>query len=92
MCFKHLFVLCLLVSQAKLDQYHRQMEQDVSVMVNSVRREGVDRIIKLRKKYGCTKDSDELTLTQLKVQKRETVQKSGLQKKTGIRVWLQDKK
>lgn len=46
------------------------MEQDVSVMVNSIRREGVDRIIKLRKKkHGSTKDNDDLTLTQLKVQK-----------------------
>lgn len=43
------------------------MEQDVSEMVNRTRGEGVDRIIQLKKKYGCNKDNDGLTLTQLKV-------------------------
>lgn len=43
------------------------MEQDVSEMVNRTRGEGVDRIIKLKKKYGCTKDNDGLTLRRLKV-------------------------
>lgn len=56
------------VSQAKLDEHHMQMEQDVSEMVNRIRGEGVDQIIKLKKKYGCTKDNDGLSLTQLKVQ------------------------
>lgn len=55
--------------QARLDEYPRQMERDVSVMVNRARGEGVDKIIKLKKRYGCTKDNDGLTLTQLKVQK-----------------------
>lgn len=64
------FIWTLCVSQARLDDYHRQMEQDVSEMVNRTRGEGVDRIIKLKKKYGCTKDNDELTLTQSKVQQR----------------------
>lgn len=44
------------------------MEDDVAVMVNGVRAEAVDRIMKLKKKYGCTKDNDGLTLTQLQVQ------------------------
>uniref|UniRef100_A0A3B4TWC7 Coiled-coil domain containing 162 n=1 Tax=Seriola dumerili TaxID=41447 RepID=A0A3B4TWC7_SERDU len=63
--------LHLSVSQARLDEYRRQMEQDVSVTVNRVRAEGVDRIMKLKKKYGCTKDDDGLTLTQSKVQLHE---------------------
>uniref|UniRef100_A0A4W6F2I5 Coiled-coil domain-containing protein 162-like n=1 Tax=Lates calcarifer TaxID=8187 RepID=A0A4W6F2I5_LATCA len=62
---RQLFSTCIQL-KARLDEYHRQMEQDVSVMVNRVREEGVDRIIKLKKKYGCTKDNDGLTLTQLK--------------------------
>eukprot|EP00064_Thunnus_orientalis_P010332 superscaffoldBa00001395_g10358 len=63
--------------EAGLDEYQRQMEQDVSVMVNSIRREGVDRIIKLRKKkHGSTKDNDDLTLTQLK---KEEVQELNLE-------------
>lgn len=44
------------------------MEQDVSVMVNRVRAEGVDRILGLKKKYGCTRENEGLRLTQLKVQ------------------------
>ncbi|XP_074517834.1 coiled-coil domain-containing protein 162-like [Sebastes fasciatus] len=57
---RHLFSTCIQL-KAQLDEYHHQMEQDVSEMVSRIRREGVDRIIKLRKKYGCTKDNDELT-------------------------------
>lgn len=59
---------CVFVSQARLDGYQRQMEQDVSEMVSRTRSEGVDRIIKLKKKYGCTNNSEGLTLTQSKVQ------------------------
>ncbi|XP_054470264.1 coiled-coil domain-containing protein 162-like [Anoplopoma fimbria] len=62
---RHLFSTCIQL-KAKLDEYHRQMEQDVGEIVSRVRREGVDRFIKLKKKYGCTKDNDGLTLTQLK--------------------------
>lgn len=45
------------------------MERDIRVTVNRVRGEGVDKIIKLKKMYGCTKDNDGLRLTQLKVHK-----------------------
>ncbi|XP_036928246.1 uncharacterized protein si:ch73-242m19.1 isoform X2 [Acanthopagrus latus] len=62
---RHLFSTCIQL-KARLDQYRRQMEQDVSEMVNRVRGEGVDRIIKLKKTYGCTTDNDGLTLTQVK--------------------------
>lgn len=58
---------CMFAPQARLDEYRRQMEQDVSERVNRVRGEGVDRIIKLKKTYGCTRDDDGLTLTQVKV-------------------------
>ncbi|XP_053192243.1 uncharacterized protein si:ch73-242m19.1 [Scomber japonicus] len=64
---RQLFSTCIQL-KAKLDEQHRQMEHDVSVMVNSVRREGVDRIIRLRKKNGCNKHNDELELTQLKTE------------------------
>uniref|UniRef100_A0A3B5B6N4 Coiled-coil domain containing 162 n=1 Tax=Stegastes partitus TaxID=144197 RepID=A0A3B5B6N4_9TELE len=50
--------------QAGLDEYHQQIEQEVSAMVNRTRAEGVDRIVKLKKNYGCTKDHNELVLTQ----------------------------
>lgn len=43
------------------------MEQDVSEMVNKARGEGVDRMMRLKKRYGCTKDNHELAVTQLKV-------------------------
>ncbi|TDG99230.1 hypothetical protein EPR50_G00207510 [Perca flavescens] len=57
---RHLFSTCIQL-KARLDGYQRQMEQDVSEMVSRTRSEGVDRIIKLKKKYGCTNDSDGLT-------------------------------
>ncbi|TKS86985.1 Coiled-coil domain-containing protein 162 [Collichthys lucidus] len=62
---RHLVSTCIQL-KARLDEHSRQMEQDVSEMVNRTRGEGVDRIIKLKKKYGCTKDNDGLTLTRLK--------------------------
>ncbi|XP_019133387.2 uncharacterized protein si:ch73-242m19.1 [Larimichthys crocea] len=62
---RHLVSTCIQL-KARLDEHSRQMEQDVSEMVNRTRGEGVDRIIKLKKKYGCTKDNDGLTLRRLK--------------------------
>ncbi|XP_042292989.1 uncharacterized protein si:ch73-242m19.1 isoform X2 [Thunnus maccoyii] len=73
---RQLFSTCIQL-KAGLDEYRRRMEQDVSVMVNSIRREGVDKIIKLRKKkHGSTKDNDDLKLTQLK---KEEVQELNLE-------------
>lgn len=43
------------------------MDQDVRQLVSKVRREGVDNIIKLKRKFGSTKDDDALVLTQSKV-------------------------
>uniref|UniRef100_A0A3Q3R6Y7 Uncharacterized protein n=1 Tax=Monopterus albus TaxID=43700 RepID=A0A3Q3R6Y7_MONAL len=59
---RQLFSTCIQL-KARLDEYHRQMERDVSEIVNRTREEGVDRIIKLKKKYGCTKDDNSLALT-----------------------------
>lgn len=53
--------------QAKLDEHPLQMEQDVSVLVNTVRGEGVERLVQIKNKYDCTKDNWDLTVTQLKV-------------------------
>ncbi|XP_039992863.1 coiled-coil domain-containing protein 162-like [Xiphias gladius] len=72
---RQLFSTCIRL-KARLDVYRRQMEQDVSVMLNRIRAEGVDRIMKLKKKYGCTKDNDELILTQFK---REEVHELSLE-------------
>ncbi|XP_008289483.1 coiled-coil domain-containing protein 162 [Stegastes partitus] len=62
---RHLYSTCIQL-KAGLDEYHQQIEQEVSAMVNRTRAEGVDRIVKLKKNYGCTKDHNELVLTQLK--------------------------
>ncbi|CAK6966026.1 uncharacterized protein si:ch73-242m19.1 [Scomber scombrus] len=62
---RQLFSTCIQL-KAELDEQQRKMEHDVSVMVNTVRRGGMDRIIRLRKKNGCNKDNDELELKQLK--------------------------
>ncbi|XP_008309195.1 coiled-coil domain-containing protein 162-like [Cynoglossus semilaevis] len=52
--------------KAKLDEHPLQMEQDVSVLVNTVRGEGVERLVQIKNKYDCTKDNWDLTVTQLK--------------------------
>ncbi|KAM3595187.1 uncharacterized protein V6R79_019853 [Siganus canaliculatus] len=62
---RHLFTTCIQL-KAKLDENRLQMEEDVSEIVNRVRGEGVDRIIRLKKKYGCSREDTELTFTQLK--------------------------
>ncbi|XP_059209493.1 coiled-coil domain-containing protein 162-like [Centropristis striata] len=62
---RHLFSTCIQL-KARLDEYRQQMEQDVSEMVSRIRGEGVDRIMALKKNYGCNKDGDGLALTQLK--------------------------
>nr|XP_019953455.1 PREDICTED: transmembrane protein FLJ37396 [Paralichthys olivaceus] len=72
---RHLFSTCLQLKLG-LDERQWQVEQDVSVMVNTIRAEGVDRIMKLKKKHGCTKDNDGLSLTQLK---REEVHELSLE-------------
>lgn len=66
--------LCLLCSynsfeynpclhQAQLEESQRQVEQDVSEMVNKTRGHAVDRIMKLKKRYGCAKDEQQLAVT-----------------------------
>ncbi|MGH0156902.1 UNVERIFIED_CONTAM: hypothetical protein FKN15_076171 [Acipenser sinensis] len=56
---RSMFVACYHL-QVKLDEYHVRMNQDVSDLVSEVRREGVENIIKLKKKYGSTKDDEAL--------------------------------
>lgn len=70
--------------QAGLDEYHRQMEQDVSEMVNRTRGEGVSRMMKLKRKFGCTKDDDDLLRTQSKV--RRDVEQEEVWKKTRFNI------
>ncbi|XP_072221575.1 coiled-coil domain-containing protein 162 [Leuresthes tenuis] len=63
---RRLFSACIQL-KARLDENQQQMEQDVSEMVNRIRGEGVERIVKLKKKRGCTTENDGLVLTRLKM-------------------------
>ncbi|XP_074547863.1 uncharacterized protein LOC141806315 isoform X3 [Halichoeres trimaculatus] len=67
---RHLCSTCIQL-KGRLDEQRLQMEQDVSEMVNRIRGEGVERMMKLKKKYSCTKDDDGLITTKLQVQKEE---------------------
>uniref|UniRef100_UPI0037E99645 uncharacterized protein n=1 Tax=Semicossyphus pulcher TaxID=241346 RepID=UPI0037E99645 len=60
---RHLCCTCIQLT-GRLEEQRLQMEQDVSEMVNRVRVEGADRIIKLKRKYGCTQDNDGLAHVQ----------------------------
>ncbi|XP_058604874.1 uncharacterized protein si:ch73-242m19.1 isoform X3 [Onychostoma macrolepis] len=57
-----LFSTCVLL-KSRLDKYHMNMDQDVRQLVSSVRKEGVDRIIKLKNKLSSTNDNETLIHT-----------------------------
>ncbi|XP_066569838.1 coiled-coil domain containing 162 [Amia ocellicauda] len=59
---RSLFNACF-SSKAKLDEYRVRMEQDVSQLVSQVRSEGVENMMKLKKKFGSTKDDEALLAT-----------------------------
>uniref|UniRef100_A0A3Q0RLX4 Coiled-coil domain containing 162 n=1 Tax=Amphilophus citrinellus TaxID=61819 RepID=A0A3Q0RLX4_AMPCI len=54
-----------------------------------IRGEGVDKIIKLKKTYGCTKDNDGLNLTQLKLNLENSRLTALLCKLRALRRWRQ---
>ncbi|KAM7171725.1 coiled-coil domain-containing protein 162-like [Macrochelys suwanniensis] len=58
---QNLFVACLhLKLQGKLDDYRLNMSRQVFEIISEVRKEGVDNMIDLKKKFGYTKDDDGL--------------------------------
>ncbi|XP_052476177.1 uncharacterized protein si:ch73-242m19.1 [Carassius gibelio] len=57
-----LFSTCLLL-KSRLDKYHVNMEHDVRQLVSRVRKEGVDRIIKLKNKLSSADDNQTLIHT-----------------------------
>ncbi|XP_075270360.1 uncharacterized protein CCDC162 [Opisthocomus hoazin] len=57
--------------QGKLDVYRLSIEQQVFEIISDVRREGVDSIIDLKKKFGSTKDNGHLKEHLSKVNIRE---------------------
>ncbi|XP_063079958.1 uncharacterized protein si:ch73-242m19.1 [Engraulis encrasicolus] len=59
---RQLLTTCLQL-KSRLDGYHQKMEEDVLQMVGRVRREGVDKITKLQKKYDSSRDPKELADT-----------------------------
>ncbi|XP_067312201.1 uncharacterized protein si:ch73-242m19.1 [Pseudorasbora parva] len=59
---RQLFSTCVLL-KSRLDKYHMKMDQDVRQLVSSVRKEGVDRIIKLKNKLSSTNDNETLQET-----------------------------
>ncbi|KAF7666918.1 hypothetical protein LDENG_00087360 [Lucifuga dentata] len=79
---RELFSTCIQL-KSRLDENQRRMEQDMSLMVNRTRRDGIDKIIKLKKKYGCFQENDGLELMQMKKEevhelRMENSQLSGL--------------
>ncbi|XP_050989917.1 uncharacterized protein si:ch73-242m19.1 [Labeo rohita] len=59
---RQLFSTCVLL-KSRLDKYHVNMEHDVRQLVSSVRKEGVDRIIKLKNKLSSANDNETLIHT-----------------------------
>ncbi|KFQ57441.1 Coiled-coil domain-containing protein 162, partial [Pelecanus crispus] len=56
---RNLFVTCVHLKE-KLDVYRLSIEQRVFEIISEVRREGVDNMIDLKKKYGSTKNNGDL--------------------------------
>uniref|UniRef100_A0A8C3S8N3 Coiled-coil domain-containing protein 162 n=1 Tax=Chelydra serpentina TaxID=8475 RepID=A0A8C3S8N3_CHESE len=56
---QNLFVACLHL-KGKLDDYRLNMSRQVFEIISEVRKEGVDNMIDLKKKFGYTKDDDGL--------------------------------
>nr|XP_025040495.1 coiled-coil domain-containing protein 162-like [Pelodiscus sinensis] len=56
---QNLFVTCLNL-KGKLDGYRLNMSQQVFQIINEVKKEGIDKMINLKKKSGSTKGDDEL--------------------------------
>ncbi|XP_015211614.2 uncharacterized protein si:ch73-242m19.1 isoform X3 [Lepisosteus oculatus] len=75
---RNLFTACLSL-KAKLDEYHMRMDQDVTELVSQVRREGVDNMIKLKKKFGSTKDDEALQGTLLMQEKLQELRRESSQ-------------
>ncbi|XP_016401411.1 uncharacterized protein si:ch73-242m19.1 [Sinocyclocheilus rhinocerous] len=59
---RQLFSTCVLL-KSRLDKYHVNMDHDVRQLVSSVRKEGVDRIIKLKNKLSSANDNETLIHT-----------------------------
>ncbi|XP_059687594.1 coiled-coil domain-containing protein 162-like [Gavia stellata] len=67
---RNLFVTCVHL-KGKLDVYRLSIEQRVFEIISEVRREGVDNMIDLKKKFGSTKNNGDLKEHLSKVNIRE---------------------
>ncbi|XP_054846477.1 coiled-coil domain-containing protein 162-like [Eublepharis macularius] len=56
---QNLFVMCLQL-KGKLDEYRLSISQHMFEIISEVRRDGVDKMIDLKKKFGSTKDNSGL--------------------------------
>lgn len=53
---QNIFMMCLQL-KGKLDEYRLSMSRHMFEIISEVRREGVDKMIELKKKFGSTKDN-----------------------------------
>lgn len=60
---------CCLLLQGKLDVYRLSIEQRLFEIISEVRREGVDNMIDLKKRFGSTKNNGDLKEHLSKVRK-----------------------
>ncbi|XP_066478825.1 coiled-coil domain-containing protein 162-like [Tiliqua scincoides] len=56
---QNIFMMCLQL-KGKLDEYRLSMSRHMFEIISEVRREGVDKMIDLKKKFGSTKDNHAL--------------------------------
>ncbi|XP_060545086.1 uncharacterized protein LOC117660839 isoform X3 [Pantherophis guttatus] len=56
---QNIFLVCLQI-KGKVDEYRLSMNKQMSEIISEVRKEGVEKIINLKKKFGSTKDNSAL--------------------------------
>ncbi|KAF7253316.1 hypothetical protein EYD10_00671 [Varanus komodoensis] len=66
---QNMFMMCLQL-KGKLEEYRLNMNSHILEIISEVRREGIEKMIDLKKKFGSTKDNDALKehLTQEQLQ------------------------
>ncbi|KAJ8353263.1 hypothetical protein SKAU_G00208300 [Synaphobranchus kaupii] len=75
---RQLFSSCIQL-KARLDEYHVRMERDVTQLVSKVRKEAVDSIARLRRRFGSTEDEEALTETLSKHSDLQSLQEENSQ-------------
>ncbi|KAJ8399407.1 hypothetical protein AAFF_G00411190 [Aldrovandia affinis] len=75
---RHLFSSCVQL-KSRLDEYHVRMDRDVTQLVSRVRREAMDSVARLKRRFGSSENDKALTETLLKHSDLQTLREENSQ-------------